>query len=92
MPQGFAIGIEADTDKAVKAIDKMDKEMLQHMTKSVDYSRNKVGVSGIYGSINQMLNVVNQIKLDGKVELEGKTVGRLTAPYVTQTYRKAGAY
>ena len=92
LPQGFAIGIEADTDKAVKAIDKMDKEMLQHMTKSVDYSRNKIGISGIYGSINQMLNVVNQIKLDGKVELEGKTVGRLTAPYVTQTYRKAGAY
>ena len=92
LPQGLAIGIEADTDKALKAIDKMDKEMLQHMTKSVDYSRNKIGVSGIYGSINQMLNVVNQIKLDGKVEMEGKTVGRLTTPYVTQTYRKAGAY
>lgn len=91
LPEGVAVGIDANTDSAIKAIDNMNDEMIQHMTKSVDFSRNKVGVSGIYGSVNQMLNVVNQIKLDGKVEMEGKTVGRLVAPFVTQTYRKAGA-
>ena len=31
-------------------------------------------------------------KIEGTVEIEGKTAGRLLAPYVTQTYRKAGAY
>lgn len=73
IPQGIAVGIEADTDKALQAINKMDDALINEMSKSIDVSKNGISVSGINGTVNQMLSasarqdivIQNQLELDG---------------------------
>lgn len=93
LPQGFAVGIEADTDTAVKAIDEMNNEIEKKMKNAVYTEMGKVNTNATVKANNSLMNetTINS-KIEGTVEIEGKTAGRLLAPYVTQTYRKAGAY
>ena len=76
LPQGLAIGIEADTDKALKAIDKMDNSIMDKMSKSIDFSRSGIATSGINGTVNQILsaNARENININNKLELDGEVV------------------
>ena len=93
LPQGLAVGIEADTDTAVKAIEDMNNEIERKMKNAVYTEMGKMNANATVKANNSMLNVTTiNSTIEGKVELDGKPAGRLLAPYVTQTYRKAGAY
>ena len=93
LPEGVAVGIEANTDTAIKAIDDMNNEIEKKMKNAVYTEMGKVNTNATVKANNSLMNetTINS-KIEGTVEIEGKTAGRLLAPYVTQTYRKAGAY
>lgn len=91
VPEGVAVGIDANTDTAVKAIDDMNNEIEKKMKNAVYTEMGKINTNATVKANNSMLNVTTiNSTIEGKVELEGKTTGRLLAPFVTQTYRKAG--
>ena len=76
IPQGVAVGIEADTDKALQAVKDMDSAMINEMTKSVDISKSGIATSGISGTVNQMLSASarQDIVIQSNLELDGEKV------------------
>ena len=56
LPQGIAVGIEADTDKALDSIDKMNDEIYDRMKQAVNMETGKMAFSGTTGSISQILS------------------------------------
>lgn len=76
IPQGIAVGIEADTSKALKAIDTMDKSLIDEMSKSVLLNKNGISVSGVNGTVTQIIsaNARENININNKLELDGEVV------------------
>lgn len=76
LPQGLAVGIDADTDKALDAINRMDNAIIDKMTKSVDMSKAGIATSGITGTVNQVLsaNAKQDVVINNKLELDGEKV------------------
>lgn len=92
IPQGVAVGIEADTDSALKAIDNMNDDIISEMNKAVAYETGSINAKASVKSNNSMLNVIQaSISLDGSVEIDGQKAGKLMTPYVTKTLRTGGA-
>ena len=56
LPQGIAVGIEADTDKALDSIDKMNNEIYDRMKQAVNMETGKMAFSGTTGSVSQILS------------------------------------
>ena len=56
LPQGIAVGIEADTDKALDSIDKMNNEIYDRMKQAVNMETGTMSFSGTAGSVNQILS------------------------------------
>ena len=56
LPQGIAVGIEADTDKALDSIDKMNDEIYDRMKQAVNMETGKMAFSGTIGSVSQILS------------------------------------
>lgn len=56
LPQGIAVGIEADTGKALDSIDKMNDEIYDRMKQAVNMETGKMAFSGTSGSISQILS------------------------------------
>lgn len=92
IPQGVAVGIEADTDSALKAIDNMNDDIISEMNKAVAYETGSINAKASVKSNNSMLNVIQaSISLDGSVEIDGQKAGKIMTPYVTKTLRTGGA-
>lgn len=56
LPQGIAVGIEADTGKALDSIDKMNDEIYDRMKQAVNMETGKMAFSGTAGSVSQILS------------------------------------
>ena len=56
LPQGIAVGIEADTGKALDSIDKMNDEIYDRMKQAVNMETGKMAFSGTTGSVSQILS------------------------------------
>lgn len=56
LPQGIAVGIEANTDSALDSIDKMNDEIYDRMKQAVNMETGKMAFSGTAGSISQILS------------------------------------
>ena len=92
IPQGVAVGIEADTDSVLKAIDNMNDDIISEMNKAVAYETGSINAKASVKSNNSMLNVIQaSISLDGSVEIEGQKAGKILTPYITKTLRTGGA-
>lgn len=76
IPEGVAIGIEANTDSALESIDKMNNEMLDKMSSAVNLETSKMSFSGIKGSVTDILNSNSVIKVENynTLELDGEKV------------------
>lgn len=76
IPQGVAVGIEADTSKALKAVNEMDKSLIDEMNKSVLLNKNGISVSGVNGTVNQILSASarQDVVINNKLELDGEKV------------------
>lgn len=93
LPQGVAVGIEADTDEALKAIDNMNNDIMNEMNKAVAFETGSINASASVKSNNSMLNVIQAtFNVDGSVEIDGQKTGRILTPYVTKTLRTGGAF
>lgn len=92
IPQGVAVGIEADTDSALRAIDNMNDDIISEMNKAVAYETGSINAKASVKSNNSMLNVIQaSISLDGSVEIDGQKAGKLMTPHITKTLRTGGA-
>ena len=92
IPQGVAVGIEADTDSALKAIDNMNDDIISEMNKAVAYETGSINAKASVKSNTSMLNVIQaSISIDGRVEIEGQKAGKILTPYITKTLRTGGA-
>jgi phage-related protein len=92
IPQGVAVGIEADTESALRAIDNMNDDIISEMNKAVAYETGSINAKASVKSNNSMLNVIQaSISLDGSVEIDGQKAGKLMTPYITKTLRTGGA-
>lgn len=93
IPQGVAVGIEADTDSALKAIDSMNNDIIDRMNRAVSVETGSINANASVKSNNSMLNIIQAtFNIDGSVDIDGQKAGRLITPYVTKTLRGAGAY
>ena len=91
IPQGLAVGIEADTDSAVKAIENMNNEIEKKMKSAVYSETAKVNASASVKSNNIISNVGTfNIQLNGEVDIDGKRAGKILAPEITKTFRTGG--
>lgn len=93
IPQGVAVGIEADTDSALKAIDKMNDDILNKMNRAVSVETGSINADASVKANNSMINIIQAtFNIDGSVDIDGQKAGRLITPYVTKTLRGAGAH
>lgn len=76
LPAGLAIGIEANTDEALNAIDQMNDEIMNKMNKAVNIETSKMAFSGSNGSVSEILNANSVIKVENynTLELDGEKV------------------
>lgn len=69
IPKGVAVGIEANTDSIDDAVEKMNDDIMDKMTKAVNIETGSMNYSGTNGTVTQMLSafgtttVVNENKL-----------------------------
>lgn len=91
IPEGVAIGIDANTDSAIKSINDMSNEMVRKMQGAVNLETGRmVANANIKG--NSFLNsttVNSHVVAD--VYMDRTKVGQAVTPVVAQTIRKAGA-
>lgn len=94
IPQGVAVGVEADTDKAIKAIDDMNDDIISEMNKAVAFETGTISANASVKSNNSMLNVLKaNIKLEpGDIYMDTTKVGRTITPEISKYLRYGGAY
>ena len=91
VPQGFALGIEADTDEAIKAVEEMNDEIEKEMKQAVYSETADINGKAFVKANNSLLNVTTlNIAVDGSVDIDGKKAGKILAPNITKTFRTGG--
>ena len=91
VPEGFAVGIEANTSSAIKAIDDMNDKIMSEMNKAVAVETGSINTNAIVKSsanYNSIIRIEN--KLDGTVNLDNRKLGRIQAPIVARTIKAGG--
>ena len=76
LPKGIAVGIDANTDSALKSIDKMNDEIMDKMNKAVNVETARASFNGTSGSVSEILNTNSIIKVENynTLELDGEKV------------------
>lgn len=76
IPVGVGVGIEENTDEALKGIDKLSDSMVDRMQQAVSLEAGKVSFSGTNGTVSQILtaNGTTTVNVNSKLELDGDTV------------------
>lgn len=93
IPSGIAVGIEANTDEALRAIDNMNDEIMSEMNRAVAFETGSINAKASVKSNNSMLNVIQAtFNIDGSVDIDGQKAGRIMTPYMSKTLRTGGAY
>ena len=92
IPSGIAVGIEANTDEALRAIDNMNDDIMSEMNRAVTFETGSINAKASVKSNNSMLNVIQAtFNIDGSVDIDGKKAGRIMTPYMSKTLRTGGA-
>ena len=93
IPQGVAVGVEANTDSALRAIDNMNDDIMSEMNKAVAFETGSVNAKASVKSNNSMLNVIQAaFNIDGSIDIDGQKAGRILTPYMSKTLRTGGVY
>lgn len=76
IPAGIGVGIEANTDSAIQAIDDMNDEIMDKMKQAVNIETAKSSFSGTSGSVSQILtaNGTTTVNLNNETYLDGEKV------------------
>lgn len=93
IPEGVAVGVEANTDSALKAIDNMNDDIMSEMNKAVAFETGSVNAKASVKSNNSMLNVIQAaFNIDGSIDIDGQRAGRILTPYMSKTLKTGGVY
>ena len=93
IPEGVAVGVEANTDSALRAIDNMNNDIMSEMNKAVAFETGSVNAKASVKSNNSMLNVIQAaFNIDGSIDIDGQKAGRILTPYMSKTLRVGGVY
>ena len=93
IPQGVAVGVEANTDSALRAIDNMSDDIMSEMNKAVAFETGSVNAKASVKSNNSMLNVIQAVfNIDGSIDIDGQRAGRILTPYMSKTLKTGGVY
>lgn len=101
LPQGFAVGIDKDSKKAIKSIDKMNKDILNEvdlddvlleMKNTVDFEAQNTSANLSATATNDKMLYANIMLKSSDIYLDSTKVGRAVTPVVSKTLRGAGAY
>lgn len=91
LPQGFAVGISANTDEAIRAVRAMDSEIMSEMNRAVAVETGSINSKASVQSNNSMLNVIKAtFNIDGSIEADGQRFGRIVTPYISKTIKAGG--
>lgn len=91
IPEGVAVGIVANTDSALKAIDSMNDDIIAKMNRAVAIETGSISANATVRANNSMLNVIQAtFNIDGKVDIDGNKAGRLLAPNICKTIKAGG--
>ena len=91
IPQGVAVGIQLDTNKAINAIDEMNKKIVSRMNNAVNIETGKMNATANIKANSSFDSViVLNASFDGNVELDNTRVGRIIAPDVARTIKAGG--
>ena len=80
LPQGIAVGIEADTDKALASVNKLSDDIFNEMKNAMNFENARMSVSGVTGTVSQILSAQNNqvIAVNSTLELDGEKVATST--------------
>lgn len=91
IPDGVAVGIEKNTKKAVKAIDYMNKEIVDKVKNSVALETGNINANL---KSKSLLNNNNTIQINatfsGEVDMDGDKVGKIITPAISRTLKAGG--
>ena len=99
LPQGFAVGIDADASQAVDSIDEMNKDVINSMNLDGLYEKMQNAVNFAKSRMTDALNTsvtsnrivyANITMNPADVYMDSTKVGRIVTPAVTRTLREAG--
>lgn len=99
LPQGFAVGIDADASQAVDSIDEMNKDVINSMNLDGLYEKMQNAVNFAKSRMTDALNtsvtsnkiVYADITMNpADVYMDSTKVGRMVTPAVTRTLKEAG--
>lgn len=88
IPAGVAVGVEANTDEAIKSIDDMNNAIIGQMNEAVIFETGKINAKAKIESNNNRLTVINiENKMEAEIDMDKQKVGRAVAPEVVKTIR-----
>jgi tape measure domain-containing protein len=91
IPKGIAVGIDANTDSALSALDEMKDEISSSMKEAVNYSTGNIksdaSITANYGMNN---TIVVNAQFTGDIEMDAQKTGRILTPVITKTIKSGG--
>ena len=88
IPAGVAVGVEANTDEAIKSIDDMNNAIISQMNEAVIIETAKINAKPKIESNNNRLTVINiEKKMEAEIDMDKQKVGRAVAQKVVKTIR-----
>lgn len=69
----------------------MNDSIISEMNRAVAVETGSINANASVKSNNSMLNILQaSFNIDGSVDIDGKSAGRIIAPYMTKTYKVMG--
>lgn len=91
IPEGVAVGIEDNTDSALKAIQKMNDEMVSKMNNAVALETGNINAKAKISSTVTNNSVIQiDASFTGDVEMDKTKVGRIITPEISKTLKAGG--
>lgn len=69
----------------------MNDSIISEMNRAVAVETGSINATASVKSNNSMLNILQaSFNIDGSVDIDGKSAGRIIAPHMTKTYKVMG--
>ena len=89
LPEGIAVGIDANTKSVMDSIDALDKEMINRMNNTIALENGRLNNS-IQGNSILSNSIVVNAQVTGDAIMDGTKVGRIVTPVVSKTIKVGG--
>lgn len=90
IPEGVAVGIEANTKMAEDAITKLDDSIIEKMKQAVSIETGKINANATIKANNSYNVIQLNVSFDGNVSLDGRKVGQVLTPAISKTLKAGG--